>query len=207
VPECRRTVIEVDHVSVVGTRTRPRTYRADASAHVHARFAQARGDGVGVAGMIAGQQPWPGLNDGRGYTETRVNLCQLATGWSAAQHEQAARQLAGECRLAVGPDMDIAQAVDRRDLRRRANGDDDIARVDDLARAVRTHFHAAAAHDSRGPAKHDGAGVDECRHVARVVRFRITGSAVDHVVAPFGRALPRVIVATIAPRGRVEQRF
>ena len=50
-------------------------------------------------------------------TPAGEDLGQLAAGRPATEHEQAARQLAGERRLLVRPRLDLGQALDRWHLR------------------------------------------------------------------------------------------
>ena len=86
--------------------------------------------------MIALVQPLLGMDHRNRHTESGIDLGKLDARRPAADDGQAARQLSGRCRLTVGPRPDRVEALDVRDLRSAADGDDDVARLEPLAAAV-----------------------------------------------------------------------
>ena len=70
-----------------------------------------------LRGWSVGASRGPGLDDRRRHAEPDVDLGELAAGRAAAEDEQAARQLAGQRRVAVGPGRDVVDALERRHLR------------------------------------------------------------------------------------------
>ncbi len=202
------TVVEVDHVGAVGAGRGADPGRADAGPHDDAIAFERRPDDLGVARVVRRRQPWSGLDDGRRHTEAAIHLGQLATGRTTAQDQQAPGQLAGQGRLLVGPDVDVLDAVDRRSLRHRADGDHHVGGrelVDDI---VVVDGDAAAARDGAL------AAVDGCARrlqradVPRVVGIGGIGRPVDHVVTPRRGSRPGVRPRVgVVLRGAVQERL
>ena len=99
----RRAIVEVDDVGAVRpTPARAATARTPVLT-VDPVVARAPPDHLGVARVIGRGEARPGLDDDVGHAEPGVDLGELAAGRTATEDDQAARQLAGQRRLLVGP--------------------------------------------------------------------------------------------------------
>ncbi len=158
--------------------------------------------------MVGRGEPRPRLDDRGRDAEPGVDLGQLAARRAAPQDQQAGRQLPGQSRIAVRPDRDGFDALERRDLRVRADRDDDVAGRQLVGGAVVADRHSAGCPDRRLTAVDDGAGLGERLDVSRIVGFPGVGSTVDHVVARSRRCRP-VVGGWIGvmPSGAVQQRL
>ncbi len=205
-----RAVVEVDHVGAVRAGPRLGPDRPDAEPDVDVVALERLERGFGVARMVGGDEPLARLDHGDGHAEPGVDLGQLDPGRAAAQHEQAARQLAGAGRVLVRPGVDGLDPLDRRQLRPRADGDDHVLRLELVARVVvadRDLEQAITPAVEPSLTAEDGrAGRLEGSDVARVVGV-VAVLAVDHVVAPGRGAGPVVVTAGGVAIGRVEQRL
>ena len=167
-----------------------------------------RADGGRVARVIRGRQSRAGLDDRRRDPEPDVDLGELAAGRAAAEDDQAAGQLAGEGRLAIGPRRHRVQARDRRHLRAGPDRDDDVPAGQVVFDAVVADRDLAARRDRRLAAIDRRAGRLEPAHVAAVIGLGGIGRAIDHPVAMRGGARP-VVARRIGGvlGGAVEQRL
>ena len=157
--------------------------------------------------MLHRDEPRTGLDDRHRHAEPGEHLGDLAAGRPAAEDEQAARQLAGERRLLVRPRLDVGQALDRRQLRRGADRDDDVGGLELVGRAVVGHRDPPATDDPGHAPVDDRAVVLERLHVRGVVGLGGARGPVDHVVASLGGAGPRVVAALRVDVGAMEQRL
>ena len=121
-----RAVVEVDDVGAVLARRGPRSERPDAGPDRHAVGLERGAQDLGIARVVGRREARPGLDDRRRDAETGIDLGQLAAGRAATEDDQAARQLAGQRRLLVGPGDDLVEPLDGRPLGDRADGDDDV---------------------------------------------------------------------------------
>ncbi len=185
-------VVEVDHVGPVLAASGPGRGGPDAEPDVDAVPAEKRRDDLGVPGVLGRHEPVARLDDGDRDAEAGVDLGELAARRTAAEDEQALRQLTGQGRLAIGPRPDGVEPGQRRNLRPRADGHDDVLAADLVGPVVVPDLDPSAPDDPRRAAEADGSHVLEPLDVRCVVRLLGARRPVDHVVAGRGRPAPRV---------------
>ena len=108
-----RAIVELDDVGAVLARRGPRSERPDAGPDGHAVGLERGAQDLGIARVVGGREARPGLDDRRRDAEAGIDLGQLAAGRAAPEDDQAARQLAGQRRLLVGPGDDLVEPLDR----------------------------------------------------------------------------------------------
>ncbi len=158
--------------------------------------------------MVGRGEARAGLDDRRGHPEALVDLGELAARRAATEDQQASWQLPGQRRLLVGPRLRGLETRHLDALRERADGDDHVVGGQVVVLAVVADPDDAAVDDASLTAVDRGARLLERFCVARVVRLRGVGRAVDHVVATDRRARPfvgrRVLVMLVCA---VQQRL
>ena len=127
--------------------------------------------------MVGRRETRPGLDDRRRDAESGIDLGQLAAGRTAAEDDQAARQLAGQRRLLVGPGDAVVEALDRGSLGHGADGDDDVRAGQLVGHLVVADGDPATPRDRGAPAVDDGSGLGQRLDVRAVVGFGRIGRA------------------------------
>ena len=178
-----RAVVELDDVGAVLAGPGARSQCPDTGPDDDAVRLERGAQDLGIARVVGRRQARPGLDDRGRHAEAGIDLGQLAAGRAATEDDQAPWQLAGQGRLLVGPRRDLVETLDRRPLRDRPHGDDDVGPGQIVGDVVVADGDPAPFHDRGGPAIDDGADRGQCLDVAGVVRLGCVGRAVDHEVA------------------------
>ena len=188
-----RAVVEVDDVRAAG----PGRRRAPAAARTPSRTVtpsalERRPDGLGVArdGRSARAAGRTGRSSSARRTGRRPGRARSRSGRRRGRAGSPAARGRGSPRGSSSTGTCL-EPLERRDLRDRPDGDDDVPCPELVGDAVVGDRHAPAPGDPAVAAIGDGAGRLERRGRARESSgSAASGRAIDHVVAPRGRPAP-----------------
>ena len=144
---------------------------------------RAAGQDLPGEGGLAGQQPRLRLDQRDLRAERGVDLRELTSGGSAAEHDEAARQVRRAQALGGGPGRDVGQALDRR-RDRLASGRDDQVRIGQRRARPPRHLDRPRAGDPAGATDHGDPRLGEPQRGPGIVQ------ASGHLVPAGDRVLP-----------------